>query len=427
MHFLMTALAHSLMQLLRGDVEWDGRKLRSDRHCRHRGDTDVVQHAEQPAPQKPEHAERALKNAIARGAAGLGYHAGDCGFEDGFLRAHADTPERDADQQHRHAVRAEDEDGKRRGQERGPHERAHALFIVHHAENKRCDRVDEHRACIEERQRTAADERGRFGKAGGKLRIGARDVHDDDGIVDEAEGKEADARDVEHEFLFHPEGHIFLRLGLKMLGIRELHAREEQQQDRDRPRNGKHGKAAGINRKGRAVGLKEHHEIEQYRARERTDLVEHLLNTEAPSHALLRGGKGHDRVLRGLLDGLAHALDDEKSAGPHPAVLADERQRGDGQDIEKIAEDRHRPVPLRLVREFSEDVAHRVAHELAEAGHKADHARARPQKGKIRPADAGCTLVRHVGKQAHDAKKHDKGHRLRPFLFFLLHLCSSSP
>ena len=183
-------------------------------------------------------------------------------------------------------------------------------------------------------------------------------MHDDDGIVDEAEGKKADTRDVEHEFLFHLEGYIFLRLRLKMFWIRELHAREDQQQDRDRSRDGKHGKAAGINRKGRAVGLKEHHEIEQYRARERADLIEHLLNAEAFSHALLRGGEGHDRVLRGLFDGLAHALNDEKSAGPHPAVLADERQRGDGQNIENIAEDRHRPVVLGLVREFSEDIAH---------------------------------------------------------------------
>ena len=358
MHCLKSALACSLMQPLRGDVERDGRKLRSDRHCRHRGDTDIVQHAEQPAPQKPEYAKRTLKNAVARGAAGLWHHAGDRSFQDGLLRAHADAPEGDAKQQHRHAVRAEDEDGKRCGQERGPHERAHALFIVHHAENERCDRVDEHRACIEQRQRAAADERGRFGKAGGKLRIGARNVHDDDGIVDEAEGKKADTRDVEHEFLFHLEGHILLRLRLKMLWIRELHAREDQQQDRDRSRDGKHGKAAGINRKGRAVGLKEHHEIEQYRARERADLIEHLLNAEAFSHALLRGGEGHDRVLRGLFDGLAHALNDEKSAGPHPAVLADERQRGDGQNIENIAEDRHRPVVLGLVREFSEDIAH---------------------------------------------------------------------
>ena len=251
-------------------------------------------------------------------------------------------------------------------------------------------------------------------------------MHDDDGIVDEAEGKEADARDIEHEFLFHLEGDIFLRFRLKAFGVRELHAREDQQQDRDRPRNGKHGKAAGIDRKGRAVGLKEHHEVEQHRACERTDLIEHLLNAEAPAHALLRGGEGHDRVLCRLFDGLAHALNDEQSASPYPAVLADECQCGNSQYIEKIAEDGHRPVALRLVRQLAEHIAHRVAYELAESGHKADHARARPQQGKIRAANAGRTFVRHIGKQAHDAKEHDEGHRLRPFLFLLLHLLSSS-
>ena len=124
-----------------GDVQGDGRQLGRHGHGDHGRDADVVQHPQQPAAQKPENAEQTLKNAVARGAAGLWHHAGDRSFQDGLLRAHADAPEGDAKQQHRHAVRAEDEDGKRCGQERGPHERAHALFIVHHAENERCDRL----------------------------------------------------------------------------------------------------------------------------------------------------------------------------------------------------------------------------------------------------------------------------------------------
>ena len=110
----------------------------------------------------------------------------------------------------------------------------------------------------------------------------------------------------------------------------------------------------------------------------------------------------------GFFDGLAHALNDEQSAGPYPAVFANECQCGNGQYIEKIAEDRHRPIALRLVRQLTEHIAHRVAHELAESGHKADHARARPQQRQIRAADAGRTFVRHIGKQAHDAKEHDE-------------------
>ncbi len=204
------------------------------------------------------------------------------------------------------------------------------------------------------------------------MRIRARDVHEHERIVDKAEREQADARDVEHELLFHFERHVFLRLGLKVLGVRELPLRHEQQHERDRARNGQHRKARGIDLKRRAVRFEKHHQIQQHRAEERADLVEHLLDAEALADALLRGGKGQDRVLRGLFDGLAHALDDEQRARPDPAVLADERERRHGQHIEHVADDRHRPVVPGLIREFAEHVAHRVAHELAEAGDEAN-------------------------------------------------------
>lgn len=51
----------SLMQLLRGNVERDRRKLRDDRHRYHRRDTDIIQHAEQPTAQKPENADEHSK------------------------------------------------------------------------------------------------------------------------------------------------------------------------------------------------------------------------------------------------------------------------------------------------------------------------------------------------------------------------------
>ena len=41
----------SLMQLLRGNVERDRRKLRDDRHRYHRRDTDIIQHT--PSSQLP--------------------------------------------------------------------------------------------------------------------------------------------------------------------------------------------------------------------------------------------------------------------------------------------------------------------------------------------------------------------------------------
>ena len=210
-----------------------------------------------------------------------------------------------------------------------------------------------------------------------------------------------------------------------MLGVRELPLRHKQQHERDRTRNSQHGKARGIGLKRRAVGFEEHHQIQQHRAEERTDLVEHLLNAEALADALLRGGKGENGVLRGLFDGLAHALDDEQRARPDPAVLADERERRHSQHVEHIADDRHRPVVLRLVRELAEHVAHRVAYELAEAGDEADRPGRGTQQRQVRAADARRAFVRHVGKQTHDAEQQHERHGLRVFpLLFILHWSS---
>ena len=257
------------------------------------------------------------------------------------------------------------------------------------------------------------------------MRVRARDVHEHERIVDEAEREQADARNVEHELFFHFEGHVFLRLGLKVLGIREFPLRHEQQHERDRARNGQHGEARGIDLKRCAVRFEEHHQIQQHRAEKRPDLVEHLLDAEALADALLRGGKGQDGVLRGLFDGLAHTLDDEQRARPDPAVLADERERRHGQHVEHVADDRHRPVVLGLVRELAEHVAHRVAHELPEAGDEADRPGRGAQQRQIRAADARRPLVRHVGKQAHDSEQHHERHGLRVFpLLLILHRLS---
>ena len=78
---------------------------------------EIVECPHQPATQKPEEAEGTLKDAIAGGAAGFGHHRGDGGLENGFLCAHANTPEGDADQQRRNRVHREDKDGKAAGEQ----------------------------------------------------------------------------------------------------------------------------------------------------------------------------------------------------------------------------------------------------------------------------------------------------------------------
>ena len=126
-----------------------------------------------------------------------------------------------------------------------------------------------------------------------------------------------------------------------MLWIRKFTARDEQQDERYRTGNGKEGKAGRVDLISRSVRLEKHNEIEKHRADESADLVEHLLNAEALAHALLRGGKGHDGVLRGLLYCLAHALDNEQRTRGDPAVLAHKREQRHGKNIKHVAHDGH--------------------------------------------------------------------------------------
>ena len=48
-----------------------------------------------------------------------------------------------------------------------------------------------------------------------------REVHDDQRVVSEAKGKEADANDIHHEALADTKGYILLRFRLKVLGMRK--------------------------------------------------------------------------------------------------------------------------------------------------------------------------------------------------------------
>ena len=211
-------------------------------------------------------------------------------------------------------------------------------------------------------------------------------MHDDDRVVDKPESEKADAGNVQDKLLLHLEGNILLGLRLKMLGVGELAARDDQQDDGYRAGDGKKRKTGGIDLIRRSISLEEHDKIEEHRTDERTDLIEHLLQTRALAHTLLRGSKGHDGVLRGFLYRLAHALHDEQSARGDPAVLTNKKgEQRHSHNIEHIARDSHGPVALCLVGQLAENIAHGIADKLAKAGDEADGRRGGVEQREICP------------------------------------------
>ena len=398
-----------------GDVQGNGRQLGRHGHGDHGRDADVVQHPQQPAAQKPEHAEGALEHAVARGPAGLGHHGADRRLQDGLLGAHAHAPQGDAHQQGVHRVPGEHEDGEGRRQHRAPHQGPDPLLVIQQPEEQGRHRVHQHGPGIQQGQRSAGDQTSRFPQARRHTGEGPGDMHDD-GIVDEAEGKQADAGDIQDELLLHVEGDVLLGLRLKVLRVGELPPGNQQQDQRDGPGDGQHRKACGIHLEGGAAGFQQHHHIQQHRPQERADLVQHLLDAEALAHPLLGGGKGHDGVLGGLFDGLAHALDHQQGTGPDPAVFSHQGQGRNRQNVQHIPGDGHGPVVLALIRQLAEHIPHGVAHQLPQARNEPDGPGGGPQQGQIRAPDAGRALVGHVRKQADDAEQHDEGHGLGHFL-----------
>lgn len=247
-------------------------------------------------------------------------------------------------------------------------------------------------------------------------------MHDDDRVVNKPEGKKTDAGNIQDKLLLHLEGNILLGFRLKMLGFGELAARDDQQDDGYRAGDGKKSEAGGIDLIGRSVGLKEHDKIEEHRTDERTDLVKHLLQAEALADALLRGGKGHNCVLRGLFYRLAHALHDEQRARGDPAVLTHEREQRHRDNIKQVTRDGHGPITLCLIGQLAENIAHGIADKLAKAGDKADGRGGGAEQRKIRPAYAGRALMRHIREETDNAEEDYKQHCLRKLLFLVFHM-----
>ena len=250
-------------------------------------------------------------------------------------------------------------------------------------------------------------------------------MHDDQRIVDEAEGKQADAGDIEDKALFHPEGDILLGLRLELFRVGEAAAGIEQEQEGDAAGNCQHRKTQGIGADGGGIGLTQHHQPQQHRPQKGTDLIQKLLEAEAPPGSLLGRRKGHDGVLGRFFDGLAHALDHQQHTGGNPAVFPHQCQGGDGDDVQHIAQNGHGPVAAGAVGDASEDVAHGIADEFPQTGDEPDGSGGSSQQGQIGAPDTGGTLVGHIRKQADAAEQDQEHHGLGEPGFFLFHLTAS--
>ena len=98
---------------------------------------------------------------------------------------------------------------------------------------------------VEQRQGACIDQRGGLGEPGGKPGVGPGDVHDDNGVIDKAEGEEADPGNIEDKFAFHPEGDISLGGGLKLLRVGEFAPGHKEQDQGNSARYGQHREAGG--------------------------------------------------------------------------------------------------------------------------------------------------------------------------------------
>src|SRR5574344_954659 len=146
--------------------------------------------------------------------------------------------------------------------------------------------------------------------------------------------------------------------------------RHEQQDNGNCTWNRKYREPSGINLKCRALRLEKHDEIEQYRSKERANLVEYFLNAEAFSSTFLRGSKRHNGILRRFFYGLAHALDNQQSTGGNPSVLTNKCKGRNSHYIQYVPSNGHRPVLLCFVSKLAKHISHGVANKFAQSRYK---------------------------------------------------------
>ena len=226
------------------DVEDDRGQLGSDGDGRHGGGVEVVEIPQQPAAEEPGDAETGLEDAEAGAAHLLRDDLADGCLHDGFLGAHADAPEDDADDDQRRFVREEDEAGEKRAQEGGEHQGLQSRFVKEPAEEQRGEGIHRHRQGVQQ--------------AEGVHREGAgvRSVQGDQCEIREAEAEEADGDHVEDERLPHLE--ILLLLGLFLLEdlrVRVLDLRRDDQSDRDQCRDAERQETQPVGREELARAL----------------------------------------------------------------------------------------------------------------------------------------------------------------------------
>lgn len=392
-----------------GKVEDNRQNLRRHGHDDQTHRVEVIQGTQQPTAQEPGDTEAGFKDAKAGASHGFGNDLADGGLHDAVLRAHADSPKDNSDDHARRIVRQENEAGKEGAAQGRQNHGFQPDLIKQPAEEQGGKGINRHSQCVQQAQ-------GCCGESGSLC-----GVEGNHGKVRKAEGIAADRRHVEHEGLLKVKLLVFLLDFLEHLRVRIFDFGEHHQSDGDERRNAQKSETNPVGRKQVAGAFDEADDKQNDRAEERPQLVKELLIGEALSSADLAGGKADQRILCRFFDGFADAFQNHQTAGQHPAVLRDQRQRRDCKHLKSVPHDHQRPVFLCLIRKEPGQEPQGIAAQLSHAGDKPDGCRRRAGKVQVFPQHAPRALVGHIGEQADNAHQGDECHRAgnqRAFLRF---------
>lgn len=131
---------------------------------------------------------------------------------------------------------------------------------------------------------------------------------------------------------------MLLGLRLELIWIRKLVLGEEKKANSCDGRNQQKQETEGISFICISICSEEHDYVKEERTEEGANLVEHFLDSVAPSHFLLCGGKRKDCVLGRLFHRLTYPLDTKQNTRPYPAMRSYKGKKWNGYRIYKIAD-----------------------------------------------------------------------------------------
>jgi len=141
-------------------------------------------------------------------------------------------------------------------------------------------------------------------------------------------------------------------------------------------------------------------------------LVERGVQAVHPAPPERAGGVREHRLHRRLPERAADALEDQERGGRLPTPR--QRHRGDREEVDRVAHERHGPVAPGPVGDVPGDRPQRVAEELAEPRDDADGRRGCPERAQERPVDRRPALVGRVREEVDDPHREDEPERRPP-------------